>query len=86
MSGFWDRSTDLDERAMEAGAIEMRAGGSKAQALGGSGRNEAVEGCHPLGLERIQGTPERVIIEMAGLHAWGDETRERLVVEKWGMR
>src|SRR5712692_3081533 len=32
----------------------------------------------------IQGTPERVIVEMAGLNAWGNEARDRLILEKMG--
>jgi hypothetical protein len=46
--------------------------------------NEAVECCHPVGVECIQSTTERVIVEMAGLHTWGKEPRERLIVEKMG--
>ena len=69
---------------MEAGAIEMREGGGKVQALGGGGCNEAVECRHSIGVERIQGTPERVIIEMAGLNTGSNQARDRLILEKMG--
>ncbi len=58
---------------MEAGAIEMREGRCKARALGSRGGNEAVECRHPIGVERIEGTPERIIVEMAGFYGWRDQ-------------
>ena len=58
--------------------------GGKAQALGRRGGNEAVEFGHPVVVERIQGTPEGVIVEMTGLNAWGNEPRERFILEKMG--
>ena len=35
-------------------------------------------------VQRIEGAPEGGIIEMTGLHAGGNEARERLVLEKMG--
>ena len=58
--------------------------GCQAQTLGRRGGNEAVECGHAKGVERIEGSPERVIIEMAGLNAGGNEARDRLIVEKMG--
>jgi len=49
---------------MEAGAIEMGARWGKPQALGGRSCNEAVECRYPISLERLQGTAQRVIVEM----------------------
>src|SRR5262249_1626826 len=58
--------------------------GRQSQALGSSRGNEAGECRHPVGVERIQSTAERVIIAMARLHAWGNEARDGLMVEKMG--
>ena len=60
---------------MDAGTIEMRAGRGQAQAFGGRSDNEAVECGHAIGVERIQGPSERVIVELARLNARGDEAR-----------
>ena len=49
---------------MEPRAIEMGKAGRKAQALGSRGSNATVECRHPIGVERLQGTPERVILAM----------------------
>jgi hypothetical protein len=54
------------------------------QTCGRRGGNEAVEFRHPKVVEGIEGTPEGVIIEMAGLNAWGNEARDRLILEKMG--
>jgi hypothetical protein len=67
---------------MEAGALEMGERWGKPQALGGRRCNEAVECRDPISLERIQGTAKRVIVEMTGLHARSEETRERLILKK----
>jgi hypothetical protein len=67
---------------MKTGTVEMGKAGCKVKTLGRSGGNEAVEFGHPHGAQRIQGTPKRVIVEMAGLNAWGDEARERLFWKK----
>jgi hypothetical protein len=67
---------------MEAGAIEMGERWGKPQALGGRSCNEAVECRYPISIERIQGTAKRVIVEMTGLNARSDETRERLILKK----
>ena len=67
---------------MEAGAIEVCAGGGKAQALGGGGRTEAVECRHAIVVERLQGTPERVIVERTGLNGRRNEPRERCILQE----
>jgi hypothetical protein len=69
---------------MKTGTVEMGKAGRKAQALGRRSGNEAVEFGHAHGVQRIQGTPKRVIVEMAGLNAWGNEPRERFILEKMG--
>src|SRR5262245_35964336 len=46
--------------------------------------NEAVECRHPKVVEGTKGAPERVIMEMARLQAWGHEAGERLILEKMG--
>jgi hypothetical protein len=69
---------------MEAGGIEMGEGRCKAQALGRRGGNEAVERGQPRLVPRIEGASAGVIIAITGLNAWGNETRERLMVEKMG--
>ena len=67
---------------METGRIEMRARGRQPQTRGCRGSNEAVECRHPRVVERIEGTPEGVIIEMAGLHTRGNQARDRFMLEK----
>ena len=69
---------------METRRIEMAERGRQPQTRGGRGGNEAVECRHPKIVEGIEGAPEGVIMEMAGLNAWGKEARERLVLEKMG--
>jgi hypothetical protein len=62
---------------MEAGALERRAGGGKAQARGGGGSHEAVECRPPRGGERLQGTPERGIVALTGLKSRREEPSAR---------
>ena len=69
---------------METRRIEMGERGRQPQTRGRRGGNEAVEFRHPRLVQRIEGAPEGVIIEMAGLNAWGNEARERLILEKMG--
>src|SRR5262249_59595659 len=69
---------------METRRIEMAERGRQPQTRGRRGGNEAVECRHPKVVEGIEGAPEGVIIEMAGLNAWGNEPRDRLVLEKMG--
>src|SRR5919201_423742 len=56
----------------------------QSQTRGRRGGNEAVECCHPKVVEGIEGAPEGVIMEMAGLNAWGNEARDGLIREKMG--
>jgi len=67
---------------MQTGRIEMAKRVRQPQTHGRGGGNEAVECCHPTVMEGIEGAPERVIIKMAGLNAWGNQARNRLMVEK----
>ena len=69
---------------METRRIEMGERGRQPQTRGRRGGNEAVECRHPIVVEGIEGAPEGVIIEMAGLNAWGNEARDRLILEKMG--
>src|SRR5215510_14715832 len=67
---------------METRRIEMAERALQSQTRGRWGDNEAVECRHPKVVERIEGEPEGVIIEMAGLNAWGNEARDGLILEK----
>ena len=67
---------------MKARAIEMGKVGRKAQTLGRGSGYEAVEFRDPIVVERIQSPPKRVIVEMAGLHSWRDESRDGFVLKK----
>src|SRR4029434_4082317 len=69
---------------MQRGASEWAKGGSRPQPLSGCSGKEARECRDAIGIEGIEGPAERVIVEMAGLHAWGNEPRERLMLEKMG--
>ena len=59
---------------MKTRRIEMAERARQPQTRGRGGGNEAVECRHPKVIEGIEGAPEGVIIEMAGLNAWGNET------------
>jgi hypothetical protein len=52
------------------------------QAFGGGDRNEAVEFRNAIVIERVQGTPQRIIIEMLGFDLRGDEPVRRFVLKK----
>jgi len=69
---------------METRRIEVGERGRQPQPLGRRGGNEAVECCQPSIVQCIEGAPEGVIIEMTGLNAWRNETRDRLMLEKMG--
>jgi hypothetical protein len=69
---------------METRRIEMAERGCQPQTLGRRGGNEAVECSQPSRVQRIEGASEGLIIEMTGLNTWGNEARDRLVLEKMG--
>ena len=69
---------------MKTRRIEMAERARQPQTRGRRGGNEAVECRHPKVIEGIEGAPEGVIIEMAGLNTWGNKARNRLIVEKMG--
>ena len=71
---------------METRRIEMGERGRQPQTRGRRSGNEAIEFGQPRLVQRIEGAPEGVIIEMTGLNAGGNEARERLVLEKNGAR
>jgi len=68
---------------MKTRRIEMVELWCQPQTCGRRGGNEAVECRHPKVVEGIEGAPEGVIIEMAGLNAWGNEARDRLISSTW---
>src|SRR4030095_2815710 len=69
---------------METRRIEMAERGCQPQTCGCRGGNEAIECRHAKVIEGIEGTPEGVIIEMAGLNARGNEARDRFILKKMG--
>src|SRR5215510_7018188 len=69
---------------MKTRCIEMAQPACQPQTRGRCGGNEAVECRHPKVVEGIEGAPEGVIMEMAGLNAWGNEARDGLILEKMG--
>ena len=64
--------------------IEMGDRGRQPQTRGSGGGNEALECRHAIGVERIEGTSEGVIMAMAGLNAGGNKARARFMLEKMG--
>jgi hypothetical protein len=60
----------------------MGKGGSQAQSLGGGGRNETGDYRHAIGIERIQGPTEGIIIELGGGNAGRHEAGGRLMLEE----
>ena len=69
---------------MKTRRIEMAEHARQPQTRSRRSGNEAVEFRHSKVVKCIQGAPERVIIEMVRLNAWGNEARERLILEKMG--
>ena len=70
--------TVLPSIDVKARAIERGKGGSQAHALGCGGRNETVELRHAIGIERLQGTTESIIIELCGGNAGRNELTFRI--------
>jgi len=69
---------------MKTRRIEMAERARQPQPRSRCSGNEAVECRHATVVKGIKGTPERVIIEMARLNAWGNEARDGLMLEKMG--
>jgi len=69
---------------MKTRRIELAERARQPQTRGRRGGHEAVECRHPKIVEGIEGTPEGVSIAMARLHAWGNQTRDRLSLDKMG--
>ena len=78
------RSAVIPAIDMKTRRSEMGEPAHQPQPRGRRGGNEAVECRHPKVVEGIEGAPEGVLIEMAGLHAGGNEARDGLILEKMG--
>jgi hypothetical protein len=65
---------------VETRAVQMHQPRAKPQALGGGGRDEAVKCRDPRVIERIQGAPQRSVVEMLGLNPRGAEPGRRCIV------
>jgi hypothetical protein len=64
--------------------IERGERGCQPQTRGRRSGNEAVEGCQSRRVQRIQGAPEGVLIEMTGWHAGRNEASEGFILDKMG--
>jgi hypothetical protein len=69
---------------VKARAIEMHTGRGSSQTFRRGGGNETVECRDPIGIEGVQGTTERIIIELGGDHAGRHEAGGRLMLEEPG--
>lgn len=69
---------------METGTIEMGKGRCEPSALCRRGCKQTVQGGDAKGIERIEGTPQGVIVQMAGFDRRSDEPRGRFILEKVG--
>jgi hypothetical protein len=69
---------------VNARAIERHNGRGSSQTFRRGGGHEAVEGRHPIGIEGVQGTTERIIIELGGDHAGRHEAGGGLRLEDPG--
>jgi hypothetical protein len=67
---------------VETRAVQVRKPRRSLQSLGGGDRHKTVELCHTISIERIQGAPQRVIIEMLGVDPRGHERVRRFVLKK----
>jgi hypothetical protein len=66
----------------ETRAVQGRKPRRSLQSLGGGDRHKTVELCHPIFIARIQGAPQRVIMEMRGVAPRGHERVRRCVLKK----
>jgi hypothetical protein len=69
---------------MQTRTVEVQRGWTAAQTRGGGRRNETVEFCHPVGIEDIQGTTERIIVELVGGNAGRKKSEGGLILEEPG--
>ena len=67
---------------MAARAIERGTGRRQAETLGGSRRHQTIEGCHPVGRERVHSAPERLIVALRRGNAGRHEARGGLMLEE----
>jgi hypothetical protein len=78
----WGLGTIVAAIHMETRSVEMSKLCGQAQALGGLCCHAAVEGGDARAIERLQGAPEHISIEMSGCNAWSNEPRGGFVVKK----
>jgi hypothetical protein len=69
---------------VNARALEMHKGRGSSQTFRRGGGHETVECRHPIGIEGVQGTPERLIIALGGEHAGRHEAGGGLMREAPG--
>jgi hypothetical protein len=69
---------------METGTIEMGKGRSEPSPLRRRCGHQTLQGGDAKVIERIEGTPQCVIVQMAGVYRRSDEPRGRLILEKVG--
>jgi len=62
----------------------MAIGRGQSETLGGARRNQAVEVGDAIGVQRIEGAPQRIIVELLGGHARRNEAVGGLILEKPG--
>jgi hypothetical protein len=64
----------------------MGEGGRQAETLSCCGRNETIEFCDAVCIERLQRPSQRIIIELLGGDPKGDKLGGRFMLEKLGTR
>jgi len=69
---------------MKARRVEMAIGGRQAETLGRARCDQAVEVGDAIGVQRIEGAPQGIIVELLGGHARRNEAVGRLILEEHG--
>jgi hypothetical protein len=69
---------------MTARAVKVHRGGAEVQTRHGRRRDKTLEGCYPIAIEGIQGTTERLIVQLLGGHTGREESGGGLILEKPG--
>jgi hypothetical protein len=82
--GVWLLPTVGAAINMQARAIQMDNAGCSPEALGSGGRHERREFCTSVGVEGIQGAPQRVIMEVRGVNPGGNEPLGWCVLKNHG--
>src|SRR4051812_48887035 len=78
------RLTVIASIEMKTGAIEVSKARRQAQPFSGGGGYQTVEFGHPVGIERIQGPAQGIIIEMRGFDARRNQPLGGLMLKKHG--